>query len=80
LNRAVAVAMAEGPERGLQIVDGLVAEPILTATGSSWCSGRPGMPTGSAPPTLPERAPTQCRSGWRVWLSPGRLEVCQKSQ
>jgi predicted RNA polymerase sigma factor len=29
LNRAVAVAMAEGPERGLQIVDGLAAEPGL---------------------------------------------------
>ena len=31
----------------------------LTATGSSWCSGRPGIPTGSAPPTSPERAPAQ---------------------
>jgi predicted RNA polymerase sigma factor len=29
LNRAVAVAMADGPERGLQIVDGLAAEPAL---------------------------------------------------
>jgi predicted RNA polymerase sigma factor len=29
LNRAVAVAMADGPERGLQIVDGLAAEPGL---------------------------------------------------
>jgi predicted RNA polymerase sigma factor len=30
LNRAVAVAMADGPERGLQIVDGLAAEPALS--------------------------------------------------
>jgi predicted RNA polymerase sigma factor len=29
LNRAVAVAMALGPERGLEIVDGLAAEPAL---------------------------------------------------
>jgi RNA polymerase sigma-70 factor, ECF subfamily len=29
LNRAVAVAMASGPERGLEIVDGLAAEPAL---------------------------------------------------
>jgi len=29
LNRAVAVAMADGPERGLQILDGLAAEPAL---------------------------------------------------
>ena len=29
LNRAVAVAMADGPERGLEIVDGLAAEPAL---------------------------------------------------
>jgi RNA polymerase sigma factor (sigma-70 family) len=29
LNRAVAVAMADGPARGLQIVDGLAAEPAL---------------------------------------------------
>ena len=29
LNRAVAVAMADGPERGLQIIDGLAAEPAL---------------------------------------------------
>jgi predicted RNA polymerase sigma factor len=29
LNRAVAVAMVGGPERGLQIVDGLAAEPVL---------------------------------------------------
>ena len=29
LNRAVAVAMAESPERGLQITDGLTAEPAL---------------------------------------------------
>jgi predicted RNA polymerase sigma factor len=29
LNRAVAVAMAFGPERGLEIVDGLTAEPAL---------------------------------------------------
>jgi len=29
LNRAVAVAMAFGPERGLEIVDGLAAEPAL---------------------------------------------------
>jgi predicted RNA polymerase sigma factor len=29
LNRAVAVAMAYGPERGLEIVDGLAAEPAL---------------------------------------------------
>jgi RNA polymerase sigma-70 factor (ECF subfamily) len=29
LNRAVAVAMAEGPAEGLQIVDGLVSEPSL---------------------------------------------------
>ena len=29
LNRAVAVAMADGPERGLRIVDGLAAEPAL---------------------------------------------------
>ncbi len=29
LNRAVAVAMADSPERGLQIVDGLAAEPAL---------------------------------------------------
>jgi predicted RNA polymerase sigma factor len=29
LNRAVAVAMASGPERGLEIVDGLTAEPAL---------------------------------------------------
>ena len=29
LNRAVAVAMADGPERGLKIVDGLAAEPAL---------------------------------------------------
>jgi predicted RNA polymerase sigma factor len=29
LNRAVAVAMADGPERGLQIVDRLNAEPAL---------------------------------------------------
>jgi len=29
LNRAVAVAMADSPERGLQIVDGLAAEPVL---------------------------------------------------
>jgi len=30
LNRAVAVAMADRPERGLDIVDGLAAEPALT--------------------------------------------------
>jgi predicted RNA polymerase sigma factor len=29
LNRAVAVAMADGPERGLEIVDSLAAEPAL---------------------------------------------------
>ena len=29
LNRAVAVAMAFGPERGLEVVDGLAAEPAL---------------------------------------------------
>lgn len=29
LNRAVAVSMADGPEAGLEIVDGLVAEPAL---------------------------------------------------
>jgi predicted RNA polymerase sigma factor len=29
LNRAVAVAMADSPERGLQIVDSLAAEPAL---------------------------------------------------
>jgi RNA polymerase sigma factor (sigma-70 family) len=29
LNRAVAVAMADGPERGLRIVDGLATEPAL---------------------------------------------------
>ncbi len=29
LNRAVAVGMAYGPERGLEIVDGLVAERVL---------------------------------------------------
>jgi RNA polymerase sigma-70 factor, ECF subfamily len=29
LNRAVAVAMAGGPEHGLQIIDGLAAEPTL---------------------------------------------------
>src|SRR5262249_30129171 len=29
LNRAVAVSMASGPEAGLAIVDGLVAEPSL---------------------------------------------------
>jgi predicted RNA polymerase sigma factor len=29
LNRAVAVAMASGPERGLEIVDGLTTEPAL---------------------------------------------------
>jgi len=29
LNRAVAVAMADSPERGLQIIDGLAAEPVL---------------------------------------------------
>jgi predicted RNA polymerase sigma factor len=29
LNRAVAVAMTDGPERGLQIVDGLATEPVL---------------------------------------------------
>ena len=29
LNRAVAVAMAFGPERGLEIVEGLAAEPAL---------------------------------------------------
>jgi predicted RNA polymerase sigma factor len=29
LNRAVAVAMADGPDRGLEIVDGLAAEPAL---------------------------------------------------
>jgi predicted RNA polymerase sigma factor len=29
LNRAVAVAMAYGPERGLEIIDGLAAEPAL---------------------------------------------------
>ena len=30
LNRAVAVAMAFGPERGLEVVDGLAGEPALT--------------------------------------------------
>src|SRR4029077_20125314 len=29
LNRAVAVAMAFGPERGLEIIEGLAAEPAL---------------------------------------------------
>jgi predicted RNA polymerase sigma factor len=29
LNRAVAVAMASGPEQGLEIVDGIAAEPAL---------------------------------------------------
>jgi predicted RNA polymerase sigma factor len=29
LNRAVAVAMADSPERGLEIIDGLAAEPAL---------------------------------------------------
>jgi predicted RNA polymerase sigma factor len=29
LNRAAAVAMADGPERGLAIIDGLAAEPAL---------------------------------------------------
>jgi predicted RNA polymerase sigma factor len=29
LNRAVAVAMADGPERGLRIVDGIAGEPVL---------------------------------------------------
>jgi lactoylglutathione lyase len=27
---------------------------IPMATGSSWCNGRPGMPTGSPPPTSPD--------------------------
>ncbi len=31
--------------------------PPPTATGSSWCSGRPGIPTGSTPPTSPKNAP-----------------------
>ena len=31
LNRAIAVGMAEGPEAGLAIVDGLVGEPALKA-------------------------------------------------
>jgi hypothetical protein len=31
--------------------------PTLTATGSSWCSGRPGIPTGSAPPTSAKNTP-----------------------
>ena len=31
LNRAVAVAMADSPERGLEIIDGLAAEPALAA-------------------------------------------------
>jgi predicted RNA polymerase sigma factor len=31
LNRAVAVAMAFGPEAGLELVDALVAEPALQA-------------------------------------------------
>ena len=30
--------------------------PTPTATGSSWCSGRPDIPTGSAPPTSPKPA------------------------
>jgi predicted RNA polymerase sigma factor len=30
LNRAVAVAMADSPERGLEIIDGLAAEPAMT--------------------------------------------------
>jgi predicted RNA polymerase sigma factor len=29
LNRAVAVAMADGPEHGLRIVDGVAGEPAL---------------------------------------------------
>jgi predicted RNA polymerase sigma factor len=31
LNRAVAVAMADSPERGLEITDSLAAEPALTS-------------------------------------------------
>ena len=30
LNRAVAVAMADSPEQGLEIIDGLAAEPAMT--------------------------------------------------
>jgi lactoylglutathione lyase len=35
--------------------------PTPTATGSSWCSGRPAIPTGSAPPTSPKPAPQVTR-------------------
>lgn len=31
--------------------------PIRTATGSSWCSGLPGTPTGSPPPTSSRACP-----------------------
>ena len=49
-----------GPEqyRPARRARGHRGSPTPTATGSSWCSGRPGIPTGSAPATSPERGPT----------------------
>ena len=69
LNRAVAVAMADGPSAGLRIVDGLTGEPALA--GSTTCpacaatcwpglAATPRRPANSAVPLshadAPERA------------------------
>ena len=52
LNRAVAVAEAEGPEAGLEIVDGWSSTTTTTCTppAPSCCAGS-GAPTRPAPPT-----------------------------
>ena len=41
------------PARPARPARGHRGSPTPTVTGSSWCSGHPGIPTGSAPPTSP---------------------------
>jgi RNA polymerase sigma-70 factor (ECF subfamily) len=69
LNRAVAVAMAEGPAEGLAMVEELEASGnlagyhLLPATRADLLRARPCAPAGAAPRGRPP--PTARRSNWR---------------
>ena len=61
LNRAVAVGMAEGPQAGLELVDGLVKEGSLD--GYHLLPGRARRPAGEAGPRGRGRAGVRARGG-----------------
>ena len=64
LNRAVAVAMADGPEAGLALVDALEASGALAGLPPS--PGHPGRPAAAARSSRPTPpAPIAMRSNWR---------------